>query len=75
MERGIDRLAATRVSLEGWPQRVRRRAGDEAVMQMRVGWSLVTADRVTFTESAAFTPYELPAFDHGRKALAISPSI
>ena len=29
------------------------------VMQMRVGWSLATADGTTFQESASFTPYEL----------------
>ena len=33
------------------------------VMQMRVGWSLATADGAKFQESASFTPYELPAFD------------
>ena len=33
------------------------------VMQMRLGWSLTTADGKRFQESAFFTPYELPAFD------------
>jgi cytochrome c2 len=33
------------------------------VMQMRLGWSLATADGTAFENSAYFTPYELPAFD------------
>ena len=37
--------------------------GMKPVMQMRVGWSLATADGATFQETAYFTPYELPAFD------------
>jgi mono/diheme cytochrome c family protein len=33
------------------------------VMQMRLAWTLATADGTRFQESAYFTPYELPAFD------------
>jgi cytochrome c2 len=33
------------------------------VMQMRLAWSLSTADGKLFQESAYFTPYELAAFD------------
>ena len=32
-------------------------------MQMRVDWSLATAEGATFQESAYFTPYELAAFE------------
>ena len=32
-------------------------------MQMRVNWSLATADGAPFQESAYFTPYELAAFE------------
>jgi glucose/arabinose dehydrogenase/cytochrome c2 len=32
------------------------------VMQMRVGWSLTTADGVKFQDTTYFTPYELPKF-------------
>lgn len=32
------------------------------VMQMRVNWSLSTAEGMPFQESAYFTPYELPSF-------------
>ena len=32
-------------------------------MQMRVNWSLATADGATFQESAYFTPYELARFE------------
>jgi glucose/arabinose dehydrogenase/mono/diheme cytochrome c family protein len=61
---GTDPLVASRVYLSkdgrsvfvGVP-------GMRPVMQMRVGWSLATAAGTAFTESAAFTPYELPAFD------------
>ena len=55
--------AEPRVSLEGRPQRLHRRAGMKPVMQMRVGWSLATASGAAFENSAYFTPYELPAFD------------
>jgi cytochrome c2/glucose/arabinose dehydrogenase len=33
------------------------------VMQMRVGWTLATADGTVFQESASLTPYELSTFD------------
>ena len=33
--------------------------GMKPVMQMRVGWSLATADGRRFTDNAYFTPYEL----------------
>ena len=36
--------------------------GMSSVMQMRVGWSLATADGVKFQDTAYFTPYELPNF-------------
>ena len=32
------------------------------VMQMRVGWTLATADGMKFQDTAYFTPYELPKF-------------
>ncbi len=61
---GIDRLAPSRAYLSkdgrsvfvGVP-------GMTPVMQMRIGWSLTTADRTKFEDSAYLTPYELPAFD------------
>jgi glucose/arabinose dehydrogenase/cytochrome c551/c552 len=36
--------------------------GMNPVMQMRVGWSLATANGVKFQDTAYFTPYELPKF-------------
>jgi hypothetical protein len=33
------------------------------VMQMRLSWSLKTADGMTFQDTAYFTPYDLPAFE------------
>jgi glucose/arabinose dehydrogenase/cytochrome c2 len=36
--------------------------GMKPVMQMRVGWSLATADGRRFTDNAYFTPYELVPF-------------
>ena len=61
---GVDRLVPTSAYLSkdgksvfiGLP-------GIKPVMQMRVGWTLATADGVSFQESAAFTPYELATFD------------
>ena len=55
--------AEPRVSVEGWAQRVHRRAGDEA--GDADARRLVARDggRPTFQESASFTPYELPTFD------------
>lgn len=61
---GIDRLAPSSAYVSA-----DRRAvfvgvpGMTAVMQMRVGWSLATAEGVRFEENAYLTPYELPAFD------------
>jgi glucose/arabinose dehydrogenase/mono/diheme cytochrome c family protein len=37
--------------------------GMRPVMQLRVGWSLATADGVKFEENAYTTPYELAKFD------------
>jgi cytochrome c2 len=37
------------------------------VMQMRVGWSLATAEGQKFGETSYFTPYELPAFDPAKE--------
>lgn len=37
--------------------------GMKPVMQMRVGWSLATADGRRFTDNAYFTPYELVPFN------------
>ena len=37
------------------------------VMQMRIGWTLTTSRGEKFTDTASFTPYELPAFDPGRE--------
>jgi cytochrome c2/glucose/arabinose dehydrogenase len=37
--------------------------GITPVMQMRVGWTLATADGTVFQDSASFTPYELTAFN------------
>ena len=37
--------------------------GMTPVMQMRLGWSLATAEGVKFQDSAFFTPFDLPAFD------------
>ncbi len=36
--------------------------GMSPVMQMRIGWSLATAGRMKFQDTAYFTPYELPKF-------------
>jgi cytochrome c2 len=37
--------------------------GMKPVMQMRLAWSLATADGTPFQENAFFTPYELASFD------------
>jgi mono/diheme cytochrome c family protein len=37
--------------------------GMKPVMQLRVGWSLATADGLAFEENAYTTPYELAKFD------------
>ena len=61
---GVDRLVPTSAYLSkdgrsvfiGLP-------GIKPVMQMRVGWTLATADGTAFQDSASFTPYELATFD------------
>ena len=61
---GIDRPIASRAYLSKDGQSVFVAVPEmKPVMQMRVGWSLATADGAKFTESASFTPYELPPFD------------
>src|SRR6185436_20443443 len=61
---GIDRLAPSRAYLSA-----DRRAvfvavpGMKPVEQMRVAWSLSTADGHAFQDSAFFTPYELTTFE------------
>ncbi len=62
--RGIDRSTASRAYLSKDGQSVFVGVPEmKPVMQMRVGWSLATAGGAKFTESASFTPYELPPFD------------
>jgi cytochrome c2 len=61
---GIDRHAPSRAYLS----RDRRSVfvavpGMTPVMQMRVAWSIATAEGTPFQESAYFTPYELAPFD------------
>jgi len=61
---GIDRLAPSSAYLSsdgrsvfiGVPRM-------SPVMQMRVGWSLATADGRKFQDTAYFTPYDLPKFN------------
>jgi len=61
---GIDRLAPSRAYLSKDGRSVFIGVPDmKPVMQMRLGWSLATADGVKFQESAYFTSYELPKFD------------
>jgi cytochrome c2/glucose/arabinose dehydrogenase len=52
--------------------------GIKPVMQMRVGWTLATADGTVFQESASFTPYELTTFNpeaegFGKLTVDLSP--
>jgi mono/diheme cytochrome c family protein len=61
---GIDRLAPSHT----YVSRDRRAVfigvpAMKPVMQMRVAWSLATADALKFQENAYFTPSDLPAFD------------
>ncbi len=61
---GVDQFTASRVYLSNDGQGVfvavpRMRP----VMQMRIGWTLATMNGEQFSETASFTPYELPAFD------------
>lgn len=37
--------------------------GMKPVMQLRIGWSIASADGASMAENAYTTPYELPAFD------------
>lgn len=60
---GIDRLAPSSAYLSGDGRSVFIGVpGMSPVMQMRVGWSLATADGRKFQDTAYFTPYELPKF-------------
>lgn len=61
---GIDRLPASSayVSKDGRALFIGV-PGMRPVMQMRLAWSLSTADGKPFQESAYFTPYELATFD------------
>jgi mono/diheme cytochrome c family protein len=61
---GIDRLTASRAYLSKDRHAVFLAVPRmKPVMQMRIGWALATADGAKFTDTASFTPYELPAFD------------
>jgi glucose/arabinose dehydrogenase/mono/diheme cytochrome c family protein len=64
---GIDRLAPSAAYLSKDGRRVFIALPDLATMQrpmqVRVGWTLVTADGTAFQENAYFTPYELTPFD------------
>jgi hypothetical protein len=61
---GIDRLAPSSayVSKDGRSVFIAVPSMKPA-MQMRLAWSLTTADGTKFQESAYFTPYDLPVFD------------
>jgi mono/diheme cytochrome c family protein len=76
---GIDRIAPSRAYVS-----TDRRAvfvavpGMKPVQQMRVAWSLTTADGHAFQDSAFFTPYELARFESrgegfGDLAVDLSP--
>jgi cytochrome c2 len=64
---GIDRLAPSSAYLSKDGRRVFIGLPDLAAMkrpmQMRVGWTLATAEGTAFQENAYFTPYELTPFD------------
>jgi mono/diheme cytochrome c family protein len=61
---GIDRLTASHAYLSKDRHAVFLAVPRmKPVMQMRIGWALATADGAKFTDTASFTPYELPAFD------------
>jgi glucose/arabinose dehydrogenase/mono/diheme cytochrome c family protein len=71
---GIDRLAPSSVYLSqdgrgvfvALPDLVALKAnGAKLPMQMRLGWSLRTADGKAFEDNAYFTPYELTPFNPG----------
>jgi glucose/arabinose dehydrogenase/cytochrome c551/c552 len=61
---GIDRLAPSHTYVSKDRRTVFIAVPDmKPVMQMRVAWSLATADGLKFQENAYCTPYDLPAFD------------
>lgn len=61
---GVDRLVPTSAYLSNDGRAVFVGIpGMTPVMQMRVGWTLATADGAPIQESASFTPYVLTAFD------------
>jgi cytochrome c2 len=64
---GIDRLAPSSAYLSKDGRRVFIGLPDLAAMkrpmQVRVGWTLATAEGTAFQENAYFTPYELTPFD------------
>ncbi len=61
---GVDRLAPSSAYVSKDGRSVFIGLPDiKPVMQMRVGWTLATADGTIFQESASFTPYELATFN------------
>ena len=74
---GIDRAGAEqRLSLEGSAQRVRRPCpGMKPVMQMRLGWSLATADGRSSRTARSSRPTSCRRSIRGRRDSAMSPSI
>ena len=61
---GIDRLVPSSAYLSKDGRTVFVGLPDiKPVMQMRVGWSIATADGATIQDSVSFTPYELTTFD------------
>jgi mono/diheme cytochrome c family protein len=75
---GIDRLAPSRAYLSADRRSVFIAVpGMKPVEQMRLAWSLTTADGQPFQDSAYFTPYELARFeprDHGFGDLVVDLS-
>jgi mono/diheme cytochrome c family protein len=60
---GVDRLAPSRAYVSKDARSVFVAVpGMKPVEQMRIGWSLSTADGTSFQENAYFTPYDLPKF-------------
>lgn len=61
---GVDQLTASGVYLSKDSRAVFVAVPQmKPVMQMRVGWTLATTEGQKFTETASFTPYDLPPFD------------
>ena len=61
---GVDRLVPSSAYLSNDGRAVFIGLPDiTPVMQMRVGWTIATADGATIQESGSFTPYELTKFD------------